>query len=469
MSEHAEDGRAARAPRGEAPPIGPVEELLAIADALVGRAAVGEQIEVMVGRGASTTVRVHDGEVESLTSAGSTGAGVRVIREGSVGFAHCGSLDADVLDDTLAEARDNCRFAEPDDHNGLAEPDGLPVVRQQLWHDAVVALPVAEKVEIALDLERRTLGLDPRVSAARTTAYSDGWGQSALVSTAGIRVASAGTSCSLGTQPLAREGDQTQIGYGSDAARTPAELDLDRAAGEAVERATKLLGAVKPASARMSLLLEPRLAITLLGIVAAMTSAEAVQKGRSPFADRLGQPIAAGRVGLTDDPTRSESLGAEEFDGEGLACRANPLIVDGVLDRFLYDSTTARRAGLASTGSAVRSLRGLPGPGPQLLVMDTGDTTAADLLAGIELGLAVESFTGLHSGVNPTSGDFSVGGNGRMIRQGELAEPVQELTMASTLQRLLMDVTAVGSDFEWLPSGSGAASLRIDGVSVSGT
>ncbi len=101
--------------------------------------------------------------------------------------------------------------------------------------------------------------------------------------------------------------------------------------------------------------------------------------------------------------------------------------------------------------------------------MQAGDTPQEKLLGEVELGLAVESFFGLHSGVNPTSGDFSVGGNGLMIRDGELAEPVQELTIASTLQRLLMDVVAVGADFEWLPSGSGAASMRIDGVSVSGS
>jgi PmbA protein len=101
--------------------------------------------------------------------------------------------------------------------------------------------------------------------------------------------------------------------------------------------------------------------------------------------------------------------------------------------------------------------------------MSVGATPSADLLDGIELGLAVESFSGLHSGVNPVSGDFSVGANGLMIRNGELAEPVQELTLASTLQRLLMDVCAVGDDFEWLPSGPGGASMLIDGVAVSGT
>ena len=449
--------------------VGEHEELKRIGDMLVAQATPGEQMEVTLSRGASTIVRVHDGEVESLTSSGSTGAGIRVIRDGRLGFAHCGSLDADVLADTLAEARDNTRFAEPDDDQCIAEPDGVAIVAQELWSDDVIAFPVAEKVAMALGLERRVIGTDPRVTSARVTTYGDGWGQNALVSTAGIRVGSEATSCSIGTQPLARDGEETQIGWGADAARVPAALDLDRVVTDAVQRATKLLGATKPASARVPVVLEPRLALTLLGIVAAMLSAEAVQKGRSPFADRVGDQIASPLVNLLDDPTRSVSLAAEENDGEGLACRANPLILGGVLQRFLFDATTARRGGTASTGSAVRSARGLPVPGPQLLVVEPGTTPAAELLRDIELGLAVESFAGLHSGVNPTSGDFSVGADGIMIRNGELAEPVRELTLASTLQRLLLGVIAVGDDFEWMPSGNASPSICIEDVSISGT
>ncbi|MCB1271380.1 MAG: hypothetical protein KDB31_08155, partial [Microthrixaceae bacterium] len=126
------------------------------------------------------------------------------------------------------------------------------------------------------------------------------------------------------------------------------------------------------------------------------------------------------------------------------------------------------RAGRRSTASAVRSVRGLPSPGAQLLVVEPGPHELDAIRSGVELGIAVESFSGLHSGVNPVSGDFSVGADGVMIRNGELAEPVKELTLASTLQRLLLEVVAVGSDFEWLPGGSGGASMLIDEVSVAG-
>ena len=445
------------------------DDLVEMARALVERAGPGEQVEVLLSRASSTSVRVYGGEVESLTSADSSGAGIRVIRDGRLGFAHCGSLDPTVLAETLVEARDNAAFGEPDEFNGLAEPDGVAVVERDAWSDLVLAQPTDTKVEMALELERRVMDLDPRVVGARTTAYGDAWGESVIVSTAGVERSDRGASCSIATQPLAREGEETQTGFGHDAGRDPGALDLDRVAAEAVERATRLLGATKPASGRMTILLEPRLALTLLGIVSGMVCADAVQRGRTPFGDRLDQQIASPLLTLVDDPTRAESLGSEEFDGEGLACRSNDLIVDGVLRGFLHDSYTARRGGTRSTGSAVRGTRSLPGVGAQLLVMSPGTRSFDELVSSIDHGLYVNSFAGMHSGVNAVSGDFSVGADGIEIRDGSLAGPVRELTLASTLQRLLLDIREVGGDFEWLTSGHGAASLVIDDVAVSGS
>lgn len=444
------------------------DDLIELASGLVDRALPGEQVEVIVSRATSTSVRVYDGEVESLTSADTSGAGIRVLRDGRVGFAHCGSLEPQVLADTLVEARDNCAFGEPDEFNGLAEPDGVAAVRRDAWSEAVVANPVDRKVELALELERRVRALDPRVTGCRTTTFGDAWGESAIASTTGIRGTDRGASCSVATQPLARHDGETQTGFGHDAARDPDELDLDRVAAEAVDRATRLLGATKPPSGRLTIVVEPRLALTLLGIVSGMLAGDVVLKGRSPFGDRVGEQIAAPVLSLQDDPTRPESLGSEEIDGEGLACRPNDLIRDGVLQGFLRDSYTGRRTGLGSTASAVRGTRSLPGVGAQVLVMTPGTRSLDELIASTGHGLFVNSFTGLHSGVNAVSGDFSVGADGLMIRDGALAEPVRELTLASTIQRMLLDVVEVGGDLEWLTSGHGAASMVVADVAVSG-
>ncbi|MBS1838123.1 MAG: TldD/PmbA family protein, partial [Actinobacteria bacterium] len=400
-------------------------DLLQLGRVVVADAHAGEQVEIVLGRSTSTTVKVFGGEVESFTSASTGGAGIRVVRDGRQGFAHCGSLDQVVLAETLAEARDNATFGEPDEFNGLVSPDGVPVLHQDSWSDSVQGASDGERIANAIELERRTLSLDPRVTSARTTAYGDSWGESAVLSSTGIEVHQRGASCSASTQPMATDGAETQIGWGVDVARDPAALDLDQVAADAVERAVRLLGATKPPSGRMTILLEPRLAVTIMSLVAGMLAGDAVLKGRSPFADRLGERISSASVTLVDDPTRSESIGAEEHDGEGLACRRNDLIDDGVLSRFLHDGYTGRRSGVGSTGSAVRGVRSLPGVGAQLLVMSPGYRSFEDLVSSIDRGLYVASFAGLHSGVNPVSGDFSVGADGLLITAGSLGAPVR--------------------------------------------
>ena len=444
------------------------QELLELASKVAAEAGAGEQIEAYVGSSTSTSVRVHGGDIESLTQASSSGIGVRVVRDGRQGFAYAGSLDPDVIAGALADARDNARYAEPEEWVGLAEPDGVVPPGIELWRDALAELPTERKVALALELERAVRARDPRITGVRVASWGDGSGVGAVATSTGIAVAGRSTFCHLAVQALATDGDETKTGYGVSVGREPADVDLDEAADDAAERATRLLGAVQPASGTVTLVLEPQMAATLLGVVAGTLNGESVLKGRSPFADRVGDAIASPLVTLVDDPTDPESLGADSHDGEGLATRRIPLIEGGVLGGFLHNTMTGRRAGVPSTASAVRGFRSTPGVGAQALAIAPGSGTLDDLVATVDHGVLIQSMTGLHSGVNPVSGDFSVGVEGVLVRHGSRAEPIREATVASTLQRLLLDVSAVGGEREWTPGGTGAAALVIPGVTLSG-
>jgi PmbA protein len=443
-------------------------DLQQLASRVAGQAASGEQIDVMVGHGRSTSVKVFGGEVESFTSAESYAVGIRVIAGGRQGFASAGSIDPDVVAETLAEARDNVTFGEVDEFYGLAEPDGIAATEHDHWNEAILGIDAQTKIDLALRLEADVRARDPRISGVRVAAWGDSAGEVAYAASNGISVYDRGTSCSIGIQALANDNGETQTGAAGDAARSLEALDVERVIADAADRATRLLGATKPPSGKISILLEPRLAMTLLGIVADMVDGESVFKGRSPFADRVGEQIASPLLTFVDDPTDSRSIAATAYDGEGLACRRNVLIDAGNLGAFLHNSYTGRRAGTASTGSALRGSRSLPGVGAQVLVMEPGARSFDELVASVDHGLYVSGFSGLHSGVNPVSGDFSVGADGLMIRNGAIAEPVREMTLASTIQRLLLDIVEVGGDLEWLSSGDAAASLIIADVSMSG-
>lgn len=448
-------------------------DLQAIADRVVAQAKLGEQVEAFVTRGGETDVRIYQGAVEHFVSAQSEGVGIRVISEGRTGFAYAGTLDESAIAEVLAEARDNVQFGEPDEFSALAEPDGVAITEQSLWDEVLAEFPTDAKIDLAKQLEQLASGQDPRVRVDDSN-YSDGHGESAVASTTGIRMSGRENGCFVSVSTLANDGDgddaETQTGFGFSVGRSPLEFDLDKAAREASERATRLLGATKPASKRTTVVLDPMVAAQFLGVISSTLNGEAVVKGRSLFAERLGDSVAASNVTLIDDPTNPKAYSATDVDGEGLAARRNVLIQDGVLQQFVHNSYSARRAGTVSTGNATRDgFGGTPGVGCLALSLVPGTRSQTELISDIDDGLLVQSVQGLHSGVNPISGDFSTGAAGLLISNGQVGAPVREFTIASTLQRMLLDIVEVGGDIDWLPMRSSGMSLVIRDVTLSGT
>lgn len=444
-------------------------ELLDIATRVAGWADDGEQVEAFVVHERETEVRAYEGEVESLTSAESQGVGVRVVRDGRQGYAYAGTLDEAALTETLQEARDNAGFAQADEFNGVAEPDGMEPAELALFDAALEEFSVDEKVALAIDLERATRAADPRISGIESAEYVDTVFESAVATNTGVAGTTRETGCYVAAYALAEDGGETQTGFGFSLGRGPAALDPAAAATDAADRATRMLGATKPPTGRVTVVLDPWVTAQLLGIIGGTLTGDAVQRGRSMFADRVGEQVATVDITLVDDATDPAAFSATAIDGEGLATRPSPLISDGVLQGFLHNSYSARRGSTRSTASAVRAgFKGAPGVGAQALALRPGTQDQAALIAGIDDGLLVQEVVGLHSGVNPVSGDFSTGAQGLRIRGGELAEPLREITIASTIQRLLLDVQAVGRDLQWLPMSAAGVTLVVADVTMSG-
>lgn len=448
-------------------------ELQAVADRIVEQAKSSEQVEAFVARGGETDVRIYQGAVEHFVSAQSEGVGIRVISGGRTGFAYAGTLDESAIAEVLAEARDNVQFGEPDEYAALAEPDGVAVTEQSLWNDELADYPTDDKINLAKQLEQLASGRDARVRVDDSN-YADAHGESAVASTTGIRMSGRENGCYVSVSTLADDGEgddaETQTGFGFSVGRSPLEFDLDKAAREASERATRLLGATKPASKRTTVVLDPMVTAQFLGVISSTLNGEAVVKGRSLFAERLGDEVAAPLVTLIDDPTNPMAYSSTDVDGEGLAARRNVLIQDGVLKQFVHNTYSARRAGTVSTGNATRGgFAGTPGVGCLAMSLMPGTRSQAELVSDIDDGLLVQSVQGLHSGVNPVSGDFSTGAAGLLIVNGDVGAPVREFTIASTLQRMLLDIVEIGGDLDWLPMRSSGMSLVIRDITLSGT
>ena len=251
--------------------------------------------------------------------------------------------------------------------------------------------------------------------------------------------------------------------------RSGADLSAAGAASDAAQRAISQLGARKVPSGRVSVVFDPYVTSQFISLVVEMLSGDAVIRGRSPFGDRLGDQIAAPMVTIYDDPTNPTAPTASEVDGEGLACRRVSMIEAGNLNGFLHNTYSARCSGVASTGSAQRSsLQSPPSVGPFVATLAPGANNFSEILSSVGDGLVVTELSGLHSGVNTVSGDLSVGVEGRMLRGGELAEAVAEVTVASTIQRMLTDIVQVGNDTTYFPWEATGVTIAIADMAMSG-
>jgi PmbA protein len=426
--------------------------------------------EAWVEEGVSRRVRVYDGEVESLSDAGGRGVGVRAFVDGRSGYAYGTDPSEPGIQEVARAARGAAEAADPDEHGGLPEELGTTPI-EGLASSAMGSWSTERKVELTLAVERAARRR-PGVTQVENAVYSDAEGSVALANSRGFAAGYDATQAWAYASAFAGEGADLMTGMGVDLGRDPGALDPEAIGGEAAERALALVGARQPASRRCPVVLDAFVAASFIGFIGSMLSADAVQRGRSLFAGREGDEIADPALALADDATDPEGPASAPFDGEGSPSRRTALIEGGRLSSFLFDVRTARRAGRDTTGNASRgSYRTPPSVGATNLVLEPGGRSLDELFGEAGEGLYVTDVAGLHSGVNPVSGTFSVGASGRLIEGGEPGGPVRELTIASDLVAMLQAVRAVGSEARWLPLGGSikAPPILIGEMAVSGS
>jgi PmbA protein len=433
-------------------------------------AAGAEQADAWCEDAVDRTVRVYGGAVESVLEAGSRGAGLRVFVGGRSGYAYGSDLSEEGLEDLAAAATGAAGVTDPDEHAGIPEKPGAAEVGP-LFSDEIGRWTMDRRVDLALAVERAARERDALITNVEDTVYADSAGRVALANSAGFASNFEQSQCYAFAYAFAGEGEDRMTGMGVGVARGPESLDPEAIGHEAADRALALHGARQPASRRCPVVLDPYVAASFASVIGNTLSADAVQRGRSLFAGKEGEQIADHRLRLVDDGLAPDGLATAPFDGEGMPQQRTPLIEDGTLRGFLYDTYTGRRGHHESTGNGVRgSYRTPPSVSPTNLIVEPGDLDESDLVSAAGEGFYVMSVSGLHSGVNPISGTFSVGATGRLIAGGELAEPVREVTIASDLVSMLKAVTGVGTNTRWVPFGGSVKvpSLLIGEMTVAG-
>jgi PmbA protein len=448
-----------------------VADLLDLCRAGLARAEDGEQAEAYAGEGRHTEVKARRGAVDSLSRSESRGVGVRVLAGGRLGYAWAADPEPEEAAALLVAARESAELATPDEGNVLPDPaeaEELP----GLFRASMPALDPERKVGVALDLERAAVSAHPEVTKVEEVMYGDAVSRVAVASTAGVEATYERTGCWCVVSALAERDGEVQSGFSFRLARELDELAWEEAAEEAARRGSRLLGARKPGTEKLAVVLDPWAASSFLGVLARALSGEEVLKGRSLLADLVGQEVASEAVTLVDDGRRMDGPSAAPVDDEGVPTTRTPVIQAGTLRGFLHNTATAKRAGAASTGNASRaSYRGVPGVAPTNLFLEPGDDGPKAILRQAGRAILVQDVTGVHSGANPVSGEFSVGATGLRVEDGELGEPLREMTIASTLPAVLRSVRVVGSDLRFFPGGGslGAPTVLVGEMTVAGT
>jgi PmbA protein len=417
----------------------------------------------------SREIRVYEGEVESLSDAGGRGVGVRAFAGERSGYAYGTDLSVDGVRAVGRAAFETAAIADPDEHSGLPGEFGATPLAG-LASPEFGSWSTARKVELALAVERAARARRG-VTQVESAVYSDAEGSVALANSRGFTAGYGATQAWAFASAFAGEGADLMTGFGVGIGRDPAALEPEAIGGEAAERALALRGARQPEGRRCPVLLDAFVAASFVGFIGSMLSADAVQRGRSLFAGREGQLVADPALAMADDGTDPDGPASAPFDGEGSPSRRTPVIAEGRLRTFLFDARTASKAGRATTGNARRSsYRTAPSVGTTNLIVRAGEGDLESLARRAGDGLLVTDVAGLHSGVNPVSGTFSVGASGRLIEGGEFGRPVRELTIASDLVSMLRAVSAVGGEARWVPFGGGVKTppILISEMSISG-
>jgi PmbA protein len=448
-------------------------ELSAVAHRAVEAAtgAGASDAEAYVSRESGREVRVHGGEVESLTAAVQTGVGIRAWSGRRVGYAYGTDLSETGVAAIAARAAEAAEVADEDEFAAPPQPAEIEAL-PGLSDPSVAEWEASRLAELALTVERTALESDPRLVGVETAVYADAAEQVAISSSAGVAGEYETSTCYAYLQALAEGEGARETGLGFGLARGPRGLDPEAIGAEGAERALEMIGAGKPESRSCPVVLDATVAASFVGLVGGGLGAKAVQRGRSPLAGRLEEEVASEAFALHDDGREPTGPASAPFDGEGVPRRRTALIEGGRLRAYLYDTYTANREGRGSTGSAARgSYRSLPSVSTSNLVVAPGSHSVEELLAQAGDGGVVNDVAGLHSGVNPVTGVFSVGASGRMIRDGQLAEPVREFTIAGELVAMLGAVRAAGADTRWVPFGGSVSTppLLIAEMAISGS
>jgi PmbA protein len=427
------------------------------------RAAGADAADAVLISGTSLGVQRRLGKTEHVERSEGRDLGLRVFLGKRAAIVSSTTVDPTGFATLAERAVAMAKVVPEDPYAGLAETAAPP-------QDVALDLDDPSEPDTAALLVRAGIAEDaamavPGVNNSEGASAGYGRFEAYMVTSAGFAGRQARSSHSVSATALAGTGTGMQRDYDHHSTVHLADLDDPAAIGRSAgERTIKRLNPIRPATTKLSVIYDPRVSGGLVGHLSGAINGASIARGTSFLADKMGARVFAGGIAIHDDPRRVRGSRSRIFDGEGTPTAARALVEDGVLRTWLLDSRSARQLGLTSTGHAARGVGGPPSPSATNLYMAAGTLSPAALMADIRLGVYVTELIGM--GVNGITGDYSRGAAGFMIRDGQLAEPVAEITIAGNLMEMFAHLTPA-NDLRFR-RGTDAPTVRVDGMTLAG-
>ena len=446
-------------------------DLKEIAQDVVRRAMQGgaTAAECVVREGDEFSTVVRLGQVETLKESGSKAIGVRVFNGKRAASTYSSDFSRAALDRMLKSALELSRITSEDPFSGLPDPSQLGQISGDLdlYSSDVYSLPGEERINYARRAEKAAIDTDPRIKNSEGGSFDAATGHKVFANSHGFVGEYRRSYCSVAAVPIAQdEQGNMQRDFWFSVARNLGRLESPESVGKiAAQRTLRRLGARKVKTSRVPIVFDPMVANSILDHIFEGVNGDSVYRGASFLAGKLGQKIAADNVTIIDDGTIPGGFGTSPFDGEGIPTRRTVVVENGVLKSYLLNTYTARKLKLETTANASRGLAGTPGIGPGNYFLQAGTKTPQQIIADIPEGLYVTEFLG--HGVNLVTGDYSRGASGLWISGGQLAYPVEEITVAGNLKDVFMNISEIGNDLVFRGAVA-SPTIRIDGLMVGG-
>ncbi len=424
-----------------------------------------DQFDAVVGESESMGLEVFEGNVKSTEISNSRGIGIRLFKNKSPGFAFTEKMSREAITQTVKDAMSHTLLTDPVDMD-LPQPATLPTIDLKSYNPALEDIRLDQMKALALELEALAREADIRIDNIPHLGASRSSGMSMVRNSNGVMYSSRSNVVSAGIGVVAKEGENKKMGVYSHGGRN-FDFDASAMAKKAVERAVELLGAESIPSGSYPVVFSNRVSASIMSMFGSPFFADAVQKGQSRFTGKLGQAVAVPGLNITCNPHIPGAPGSHLFDGEGVVTSLLEIVKGGVLQTYLYNLESAKKAGCKPTGNGSRGYSGKAGTGFSNYIVDKGDKDLEDLLSTFPQCFYVTKLDG-GSGCSAISGEISIGAQGFWIEQGKRIKPVDKVTLNSNFFEMLLAIRGISREYSDSFSSVKVPDLLIESMFVAG-